>query len=85
MEPCVLPIDDTTVVLAGATGDLGGGITKSLLEGSDAVFPPWQGMQYLRNMLGERSWSPSTTTDIRVSGGRPCRRYSLHASRGASP
>lgn len=39
---------------AGGIGGLDGliRITRALAPGRDAVFPPWQGMQYMRDMFG---------------------------------
>lgn len=71
------------IVLAGATGNLGGHIaaalldhgasvralvviamTKRLAPGTDELHPPWQGMQYLRDMLGGRAKLESLDNDI---------------------
>jgi hypothetical protein len=42
-----LPRDKATIVLAGASGDLGGRIAPQ----REALYPPWQGMQYMHNMF----------------------------------
>ena len=41
---------------AGSLGMLGAmiGITKLIAPGKDAAFPPWQGMQYMRDMFSGR-------------------------------
>ncbi|MPR36306.1 NmrA family NAD(P)-binding protein [Salmonirosea aquatica] len=38
-------------------------VTKTLMPAQDEVFPPWQGMQYLRNMLSGRAKLASLDND----------------------
>jgi hypothetical protein len=38
-------------------------ITKLLAPGKDDLYPPWQGMQYLRDMLGGRAKLSSLDND----------------------
>ncbi len=36
------------------------GITKLMAPGKDDLFPPWQGMQYMRDMIDDRASLPVT-------------------------
>jgi uncharacterized protein YbjT (DUF2867 family) len=49
--------DQFRILRGGGLGRLGGliAIMRALTPGSDAVFPPWQGMQYLHNMFEGRA------------------------------
>jgi len=38
-------------------------VTKTLMPAKDEVFPPWQGMQYLHNMLSGQAKLPSLDND----------------------
>jgi hypothetical protein len=50
------------IVIAGGTGHLGGiiKITKTFAPGKNDLYPAWQGMQYMRNMMDKRSTIDST-------------------------
>lgn len=54
---------------AGGLGFLGTmiKITRTLAPGTDEVFPPWQGMQYLHNMLSGQAKLPEPLDNARYS------------------